>query len=79
MNKFDKLVKQILENMTTGSVLGTGQAHPAAPGLSSDLYATGDARIPGILGAKKLRHKKHKKKKLKKESMPIIRRTFPGM
>ena len=73
MNKFDKLVKQILENMTTGSVFGAGQAHPAAPGQSSDFYAPGDTRIPSVLGVKK------KKKKLKKESIPLIRRTFPGM
>ena len=74
MNKFDNLVKQLLEDMTTGSVLGTGQAHPAAAGQSSDFYAPGDARIPSILGVKK-----GKKKKLKKESIPLIRRTFPGM
>ena len=73
MNKFDKLVKQILENMTTGSVFGAGQAHPAAAGQSSDFYAPEDTRIPSILGVK------NKKKKLKKESIPLIRRTFPGM
>jgi hypothetical protein len=74
MNKFDNLVKQLLEDMTTGSVLGPGQAHPTTVGQSSDFYAPGDARIPGVLGMKKV-----KKKKLKKESIPLIRRTFPGM
>ena len=73
MNKFDKLYKNLIENMTTGSVFGTGQAHAPQPGQSSDFYAPGDARVPTILGSKK------KKKKLKKEAIPVIRRTFPNM
>lgn len=74
MNNFDNLYKKLLEDMTTGTVLGPTQAHSAQPGQSGDFYAPGDARIPKILGVKKL-----KKKKLKKEGTPVIRRTFPGM
>lgn len=76
MNNFDKLYKKLLENMTTGSVFGAGQAHAPVTGQSSDFYAPGDARIPSILGVKK---SKKKKKKLKKESIPVVRRTFPTM
>ena len=72
MYNFDKLVKKLLENMTTGSVLGPTQAHPPVPGQSSDFYAPGDARITSLLGVKK-------GKKGKKKPAKIIRRTFPGL
>lgn len=70
-NNFDETYKKIWENMTTGSVFGAGQAHPTEPGQSSDFYAPGDARVPTILGSKKT------KKKVKKETTAVIRRTFP--
>lgn len=73
MNKFDKACKKIFENMTTGTVFGPGQAHPAEVGKSSDFYAPGDARNIWGTGGKK------KKKKTNKESVKVIRRTFPGM
>jgi hypothetical protein len=73
MNKFNNLIKKLNEDMTTGSVFGAGQAHPTAVGQSGDFYAPGDAR--NIFGG----ITKKKKKKTKKESVPIIRRTFPGM
>lgn len=66
MKNFDNFLKKVLESMTTGSVFGTGQAHPAQPGQSSDFYAPGDAR--NIFG----KPGKQKKKK-------IIRRKFPGL
>jgi hypothetical protein len=67
MNNFDKAYFKILENMTTGSVFGAGQAHPPVAGQSSDFYAPGDTRMPSILGTKK-----GKKRKAK-----VIRRTLP--
>ena len=73
MKNFDKLYQQIMENMTTGSVLGPSQVHSAVPGQSGDFYAPGDAR--NIFGS----ITKRKKKKTKKESVKVIRRTFPGM
>ena len=73
MKNFDKLYQQIMENMTTGSVLGPSQAHSAAPGQSGDFYAPGDVR--NIFGG----ITKRKKKKTKKESVKVIRRTFPDM
>jgi hypothetical protein len=73
MKKFDEVYKKFCENMTTGSVFGAGQNHPAEPGKSSDFYAPGDAR--NIFG----NVDKKKKKKAKKESINVIRRTFPGM
>lgn len=71
MKKFDNLFKNLWENMTTGSVFGPGQVHSAEVGKSGDFYAPGDAR--NIFGSTK------KKKKVKKEAVKIIRRTFPGM
>lgn len=71
MKKFDTLFKNLWENMTTGSVFGTGQTHPTEVGKSRDFYAPGDAR--NIFGGVK------KKKKTKKETVNVIRRTFPGM
>ena len=80
MLRFNKLYQKLMEDIaaaapvpgTTGQALGPTQAQPAQIGKSGDFYAPGDYRMPKVLGAKK-------KKKTKKESAPIIRRTFPGM
>ena len=73
MDRFNIFYKKLLENMTTGSVLGTGQAHPSEIGKSGDFYAPGDAR--NIWGA--AAPSKKKKKKVTVKKFPVIRRTFP--
>lgn len=77
MSRFNKLYNQLMEDIsadpgTTSQALGPDQAHAAQPGQSGDFYAPGDFRIPKALGAKR-------KKKSKKASVPVVRRTFPGM
>jgi hypothetical protein len=74
VQKFNKKIQQLLEDMTTTSTLGPTQGHPANVGQSGDFYAPGDARnVFGSLTKKK----KKKGKKIKEVTM--IRRTFPGM
>jgi hypothetical protein len=65
-SKFDKLYRRIVENITTTSA-GVGATNPDQ--MSGDTYASGDARVPLVLGA---RDKKRKKRKI-----PVITRNFP--
>ncbi len=53
-NVFRRILDEAVNEMTTGSV---GMGGTATDTFSSDFYAPGDARIPGILGTvKKKRH-----------------------
>ena len=73
MNLFERYFNKVLsETMSAGSV-GMAQAPDAATvsQFSADTYATGDARRPKVLGAKK------KKKKPEEVSFPTIKRSFP--
>ena len=70
MDKFDQLYLKYLGEMTSASV-GMGST---SDGTGGDTYATGDARLPGILGQKPAKKKKKSKKVPK---IPIQRRTFP--
>ena len=59
MKNFNILYTKLLEDMTTGSTFGAGQAHAPVTGQSSDFYAPGDARnIWGSAASKK--RKKHR-------------------
>ena len=79
MKNFNILYTKLLEDMSTGSAFGTGQAHAPVTGQSSDFYAPGDARnIWGSSAPKKRKKHLTKKKRLKKRKFPLIRRTFPG-
>jgi len=79
VKNFNILYTKLLEDMTTGSTFGAGQAHAPVTGQSSDFYAPGDARnIWGSANSKK--PKKNKKKKMNGEAQPLLplqRRTFP--
>mgnify|MGYP003135549826 FL=1 len=73
---FDIYFQQIMNEMTAASVGMGGTATNLAS--SSDFYAPGDARLPTILGAKKVKKKK-KKKISEKKRIPIIRRPRIAM
>lgn len=78
LNKFQSLVKQLLENNIAGSggALGTPQQpvyNPPSSISSGDTYAQGDARMV-MGGVFPLESKKRKKKKKKKPL--IIRRNL---
>jgi hypothetical protein len=73
---FDIYFQQIMNEMSTASVGIGGTATDLAS--SSDFYAPGSARIPTILGAKKVKKKK-KKKLSEKKRIPIIRRPRIAM
>jgi len=78
VKNFNILYTKLLEDMTTGSAFGAGQAHAPVTGQSSDFYAPGDARNIWGTGSKK--PKKDKKKKMNGEPQPLLplqRRTFP--
>ena len=84
MKNFNNLYTKLLENI--GAVPGTtsaaGVGGTATSLQSGDFYASGDARIPKVLGAKRTKGKKGwkaAKKKMNGEAVPLIRRTFPGM
>lgn len=49
-SKFNKLVKEISESITTDTA-GVGATQPTTQ--SGDFYAPGDSRVPKVLGAKK--------------------------
>lgn len=67
--KFDKLYEEMMSGI--GGVWGSGDSVDQAPTVGNeDFYATGDARIPKVLGAKELGKKGKKKKKI-----PIFRRS----
>ena len=70
---FDIYFQQIMNEMSTASVGIGGTATDLAS--SSDFYAPGSARIPTILGAKKVKKKKISEKK----RIPIIRRPRIAM
>ena len=78
-NKFDELIKLLEVSMASaGGVFGPSAeigAHGGAVG-NSDWYATGDARIPKVIGIGST-HKKFKKgKKSKKNIIPVIKRSI---
>lgn len=74
MSKFEQTYKEIME-MVVGDVFG-GEEH-GGDLMSSDWYATGDARVPSYLGARKKKKKKNKKKDEVEVEVPVSRRTFP--
>lgn len=83
MNEFNKLYRQLMEDMVAGpggafGDLG-GEEHGGEFG-NEDFYAKDDARVPSVIGQKKKKCKKGSKKgKGKKEEAPtVMRRTFPG-
>lgn len=77
MNKFQHLIKQILEDMNAasfpGGVFGDG---PGNVTTDQNIYAAMSiAGRPSLIGPKKKRRKK--KRKIKESQFPIIRRTLP--
>jgi hypothetical protein len=81
MNSFNKLVEELLSEMTANVAGGpnavTGPATSGAygnqfPSQNDSAYAPGDSRIPAILGATKVKTKK-KKSRIK---IPIQRRSI---
>lgn len=76
MTKFEETYCEILEMVAgDGGVFGSfdGGEHGGAVG-NSDWYASGDARIPTYIGAKKKRVKKTRRSKMDAEvEMPIQR------
>lgn len=78
MKRFNKRIEALMEDVTSASAFGPGQAHAFQIGKSGDFYAPGDAR--NMFGAKST--KKKKKSKFKAPGFKegkMIRRTFPGM
>jgi len=72
-----KTFKQYITELNTagaGGVFGntTSMSHGGDVG-NSDFYAPGDARIPVVLGARKIKGKNNITK------FPILRRKFSGM
>lgn len=78
MKRFNKRVEALMEDMTSATAFGPGQAHAFQIGKSGDFYAPGDGRnMFGTKIAKKNKKTKFKAPGFKKGKM--IRRTFPGM
>lgn len=78
--KFDKLFNEMIAGLG-GVYDGAGEADANELG-GSDWYATGDAKVPKVLGAKERKGKKKKKKKDTDSGEPtplILRRTSPNM
>jgi hypothetical protein len=86
MSLFNKYFTRLIQEeigMTSGGAEGVfgagGDQGGSFPG-GGDFYASGDARIPDILGSKKRRKKRRKKKrkskKVKKEQIKIQRRNL---
>lgn len=78
MNKFQHLIKQILEDMNVagfpGGVFGDG---PGNVTTDPNIYAAMSiAGRPSLIGPKRKKRKK-KKRKIKESQFPIIRRTLP--
>lgn len=77
MKKFDKLFVEMMAGI--GGAFGDlgGEEHGGDVG-NSDWYATGDARIPKVIGAKTVKGKKSKRKMSKRntETIPILRRNL---
>lgn len=77
MRAFDQLINKLIENNVAGgggSVFSNGNVNigsTAGELYTGDTYATGDMRVPKVLGAKMV-----KKKGKKKLRIPIQRRTF---
>lgn len=66
MSQFNEIVNQYLAEFNTsgaGGVFGTTVDTVGVPGGPGDIYAPGDARIPKLMGAKKARRRKKRKKK----------------
>jgi hypothetical protein len=76
MKNFNDLYNKMLSEMTAASVgVGSSPGPGTIPGLSGPNVYRGDVRAMGIFQPVK----KRKKKSVKGEVAPVIRRTFPGM
>ena len=74
MGKFETTYEEMLEMVSTGGVWGDSSNIGTKGGSfgNNDFYATGDARVPKVIGAKEKRNKKGKKCK---QTIPILRRA----
>lgn len=76
MKKFNDLYNKVLNEMTTATAgIGSSPGPGAIPGLSGPDVYRGDVRAMGIFQPEK----KKKKRRIKGEVAPVIRRTFPSM
>ena len=75
MDKFDRLYEEMISGI--GGAFGDlgGEEHGGDVG-NTDWYATGDARMPKALGAKRVKSKKKKKKGKSVTEIPILRRNM---
>jgi len=94
-DEFNAKYNEVMEDMTAGAggAFGGGESIGASynpdggPISGGDNYATGDARMPKVIGAKSEKKKKKKKKGKKdpksvspgKIDFAVTRRTFPNM
>lgn len=79
MNKFQHLIKQILEDMNgaafPGGVFGDG---PGDVTTDPNIYAAMSiAGRSSLTGPRRKKRRKKKKRKIKESQFPIIRRTLP--
>lgn len=77
MNKFETTYEQMLEMVSTGGVWGNSPDIGATGGSfgNEDSYATGDARVPKVIGGmKKCKTKGKNKSKECTETVPVQRR-----
>lgn len=76
--QFDKLFSRIIREMTVGSVFMNTGPDPADPMQGDNLYASGNAMRPNILGTNyNIGDDLGKKKKKKK--LPVVKRSKIAM